>query len=72
MGPMRDAHKPLSETAAEAQLGYAGIPQRALDAVVRHSPDSSEDFKHFRCLNIDIYLSAIAFKLLQWRSSSYC
>lgn len=50
--------------AAEAQLGYFRIAQRTLDAVVGHSPDSSADFRHFRCPSVDVYLSAIAFKLL--------
>lgn len=39
------------------------ISQRILDAVLDHS-DSSADFRHFRHLNIDVYLSAKAFKLL--------
>lgn len=50
--------------AAEAQLGYFRIAQRTLDAVVGHSPDSSADFRHFRCPSVDVYLSAIVFKLL--------
>lgn len=61
---MRDAHRPLSETADGAQLGYFGICQRALEAEVGHSPDSSADFRHCRCLTIGVYLSAVTFKLL--------